>query len=344
MPTSTPGPDAVVSVSVLMAVHNGARFLPTTLASLAALETPGNGVQFVIVDDGSTDDSPSLLEDFVREQNSLDGRCAVCVRRATSEGLASALNLGIEHCSAEFIARADADDLYVADRLLIQLSAMQKRSELAALSCGWRRIDENGQPLQTRIPEQGPDWLAFQMMFMNSLLHPGVMFRRSAVLSVGGYDPAYWTAQDSDLWARLVSAGFLVDNIPDCLVDYRVHTKSVTGSRGDKGRILSLTVPGRLQHAYLGGLPPEHDVKSTVDLYQGFCRMDPAEIKAGLKGLRRIERLAMTRETPDILQRFRSRLSRSCSLHARWLRRRAPLLALRLYILAMRWRPVSFSV
>ncbi|GAA3973958.1 glycosyltransferase [Allohahella marinimesophila] len=324
-----------------MAVHNGARYLPSTLASLAALKTPPGGVQYVLVDDGSTDESADLLETFVREQNGLDERSAVCIRRSASGGLSSALNLGLEHCSAELIARADADDLYVPDRLLTQFAAMQARPELAALSCGFRKIDQNDQPLKLRTPEQGPDWLAFQMMFMNSLLHPGVMFRKSVILAVGAYDPAYWTAQDSDLWARLVSAGYSVDNIPDCLVDYRVHVSSVTGSRGAKGRQLSLTVPGRLQEAYLGKLPPGHDIQSTVDLYQGFCRMEPAQLAAGLDGLRRIESHAVERETAAILARFRARISRTSLMHARWMRRRAPLLALKLYVQARRWRAGS---
>ena len=87
----------------------------------------------------------------------------------------------------------------------------------------------------------------------------------------GGYDPAYWTAQDSDLWARLAEVTAL-DNLPECLVSYRVHDASVMKRRGEAGRRLSLTVPERLQRAYLGELPSDHDVAATVDLFQVSAR------------------------------------------------------------------------
>lgn len=337
MRTSTTPPEPVILVSVLMAVRNGARYLPDTLASLASLKTPGEGFEFVLIDDASSDDSTRLLKEFVQAQRDL-GRQAILLRRETPEGLASALNHGLRSCSGEFIARADADDLYDSDRLCKQFDAMHARPDIAALSCGYRKIDEHGQLLRTMTPERGSDWMAFQMMFMNSLLHPGVMFRKSVVESLGGYDSNYWTAQDSDLWARLVTAGYKVDNLPEPLVDYRIHETSIVRSRGEAGRLLSLTVPERLQRRYFGEPPPDHDFAATVTLYQGFSRMPPEALRAGLLGLRRIEALAAVREPADVQARFRLRVSRSCMTHARWIRRRSPLLAMKLYCQGRRWQ------
>ena len=337
MQTSTSSSSPPVSVSVLMAVRDGAKHLPETLTSLRALQVPGKGLEFVCIDDASGDETPALLQQFADAQN-LSGISVLVLRQTEASGLASALNLGLAHCRGELIARADADDLYATDRLCRQFAALQQDAGIAALSCGYRRIDESGQVLNTVVPEQGSEWLGFQMMFMNSLLHPGVMFRKSVVEQLGGYDSAYWTAQDSDLWARLVANGHKVDNLHEPLVDYRIHDASVMRSRGEAGRYLSLTVPSRLQTAYFGELPPEHDVTATIELYQGFSPMLPEALSAGLLGLLRLESLIVARESPEIQARYRHRISRSCMRHARWVRGRAPLLAMKLYWQARRWQ------
>ena len=319
-------------VSVLMAVRDGASYLPATLQSLRALRAPEGGIEFVVVDDASTDATPALLAAWAREEPR--------VRLVTASrplGLPAALNAGLERVRAPLVARADADDLYAPERLLRQATAFTRDPELGLLSCGYERIGPDGATISRVVPLTGPDTLRFRMLLMNPLLHSGAMFRTELVRAAGGYDTAYWTAQDSDLWARLAERT-RVDNLPETLVSYRVHPASVMKRRGAAGQALSLTVPTRLQRAYLGELPPDHDVAATVRLFQGFEPMDAKALRAGLDGLERLHRAAQGRETAPALASFTAQATRSMLRHARWTRRRAPRTAFALLSRAVRWR------
>ncbi|WP_299844298.1 glycosyltransferase [uncultured Jannaschia sp.] len=321
------------AVSVLMAVRDGAVHLPETIASLRAQADPGGGLEFVVVDDASTDATPALLAAWAEA----DPRLRVLAAPAPM-GLAAALNLGLGHVRAPLVARADGDDLYAPDRLLRQAAALRADPRLDALSCGCVRIDEAGNELARMAPVTGPDRIRFRTLYTSSLLHPGAMIRTAALRAVGGYDAGYWTAQDSDLWARLLAAGGCLDNLLEPLVRYRVHATSLTAKRGAAGRALSLSVPERVQSAYLDGLPPDHDVAATVDLWQGYRPLAPEAIRAGLAGMERIAAVARRREGPEVLADMRATMGRAFWRQARWLGRRRPALAVLLVGYAVRAR------
>ena len=310
------------AVSVLMAVRDGAAHLPETIASLRAQIEPEGGLEFVVVDDASGDATPALLAAWAEA----DPRLRV-LSAAAPIGLAAALNLGLEHVRAPLVARADGDDLYAPDRLLRQTAALRADPRLDALSCGCVRIDEAGNELARMAPVTGPDRIRFRTLYTSSLLHPGAMIRTAALRAVGGYDVAYWTAQDSDLWARLLAAGGRLDNLAVPLVHYRVHATSLTAKRGAAGRALSLSVPERVQSAYLDGLPPDHDVAATVDLWQSYRPLAPEAIRAGVAGMERIAAVARRREGPEVLADMRATMGRALWQQARWLGRRHPGLA-----------------
>ncbi|GFE64899.1 glycosyltransferase [Litoreibacter roseus] len=330
MPEAADGPPP--AISVLMSLRNGAAHLPATLNSLADLRSPsGQIIEFVIVDDGSDDETPALLAGWVER----DDRVRV-LRRDTPTGLAAALNYGLEACGAPLVARADGDDLYHPDRLILQADAFTDNPDLGVLSCGYDRISDDDELISTVIPPTGPDILRFRMLFMNPILHPGVMFRTAVVRDVGGYDPAYWTAQDSDLWARLRDKT-VIDNLPDSLVRYRVHSGSVMKTRGDAGQKLSRSVPERLQTDYFGGELP-YDVGSTVDLFQGFKPLSADKVRAGINGLQDIYAIAKHRETPAVLVDFRRQVIGSMLKQAKWIKGKAPLAALALWRAALAFK------
>lgn len=299
---------SVPAVSVLMAVRDGARHLPRTLDSLSAQTF--RDFELIAVDDGSTDETPSILSAMAAR----DPRVRV-LRNEVGIGLPASLNRGLEAVRAPIVARADGDDIYHPDRLARQYAHLAANPGIGVLSCGYNRIDAEGRRRDTRIPVQGPARLRFRMLFMNPLLHSGAMFRLDPVLAAGGYDPAYWTAQDSDLWARL-SAGTPMDNLPDILVDYRVHDTSIMRTRGDGGQRLSLTVPARLQAAYLGSEAP-HAAEAAA-LFQSFGWLDRHTIRRGVAGLRAIRDIARRVESRDLAQDFAWHVAASLSRQARW--------------------------
>ena len=320
-------------ISVLMSVQNGEAFLDQTARSLSAQTF--SSVEFVTVDDASTDGTSRLLADWARR----DPRVRIVrLERGASNGLAHALNVGLESCRGDLIARADGDDVYHPNRLILQHRRMRSDPDLAALSCGFRRIDEHGCLMGNRPPLVGPEKISFTTLFQSSLLHPGAMIRAQALSEVGGYDIRYWTAQDSDLWARLVLKGKRLDNLPDLLVDYRIHRTSLMKKRGPEGVALSRSVPARMQADYLGGRPEGHDASAVVALYQGTHLLDRRTLRRGLAGAERIMKAAQTRETAEVLAYARTHFLQSLERQASWCPRRNQLMRFHLRRAISQWR------
>ena len=300
---------SVPAVSVLMPVSDG-RFLEPALATLLAQTL--DDFELIVVDDAS----PAATRARLMAHAAADARIRV-IRRERSAGLAAALNAGIAACRAPLVARADGDDLYHPDRLRRQRAALDARPGLAALSCGWRRIDAGGRVLYTHRPATGPDFLRFRVMFGSPLLHPGAMIRAAALAAVGGYDPAFWTAQDADLWARMAPR-FDLDNLPEPLVDWRQHDGSISAGRGGAGRALSMSVRARQHAAYLGEAPSDRLVETSVDLLTGAAALGLAEISEGERQLARFLARARRVEPAKVVAQFRAETASMLLRQSRW--------------------------
>jgi glycosyltransferase involved in cell wall biosynthesis len=317
-------------VSILMPVRES-RFLDPAMATI--LGQTLDDFELVAVADGADAGTRARLAAHA----AADRRIRI-LRRDRSAGLAAALNAGLAECRAPLVARADADDLYRPDRLARQVRAFEARPGLAALSCGWRRVDAAGRALFTHRPPTGPAILRFQVMFASPLLHPGVMFRAGAVRDLGGYDPAFWTAQDADLWARMAAAGAELDNLPEPLVDWRRHDGSVSARRGAEGRALSMSVRARQHAAYLGAPQPDFLVAASVDTLVAAAPLSLAEISAGERQLARFLARARRVEPPEVVTHLRRAAAAALLRQSRWaLRTGRPVAAARLGRRAAAW-------
>ncbi len=293
-------------IDVLLAVRDGAPYLPIALDSLLAQDLVD--YRLIAVDDASTDDSWSILEAAAAR----DARVTL-VRNPSCAGLAESMNRGLALCTAPYVARADADDVYSARRLSTQWQHLEADRALGVLSCGYHRIDAAGSRIDTVVPPTGHARVRFHMRFMNALLHPGAMIRTSLLRQVGGYDPRYWTAQDSDLWARLAPLT-RIDNLEAPLVSYRVHGSSVSRTRGEAGRELSLSVPRRELSSYLGRALSAHESRAAVELYQGYETLDRSSLRAALGVLREVDRRAARCEEAEVRRHFRRRVWRGLAI------------------------------
>lgn len=210
--------DMPPTVSVVMAVRDGERWLRETLASLSRQTFAG--YEAVIVDDGSTDGTPAILAEAAR-----DPRLRILTR--PGEGLVKALNQGLAAAQAPLVARLDADDLAEPERFARQVTFLEAHPEVAALGSALRIIDQEGRILRTQKYPCGPRKVAEAMLSGCALAHPAVMMRREAVIAAGGYREAFRHAEDYDLWLRLGERHAL-DNLPEPLLRYRVHGGSVS--------------------------------------------------------------------------------------------------------------------
>lgn len=222
---------ASTRIDVLIPVWNGAATVASAVESICK-QTASIG-RIIVVDDGSSDATPRILADMAAS----DPRIVVVT--IPHGGIVDALNAGLEHCTAEFIARHDADDIAYPYRFAEQLAYLDAHPDCVAVSSFARVVDQDGHPdggLATSIPESfDASWIPCKEPY---LLHPFMMVRRSAMLTVGGYRYVYH-AEDADLCWRLQELGRL-HAIPRALGDYRIHAASVTGLSTINGRLSAL--------------------------------------------------------------------------------------------------------
>jgi glycosyltransferase involved in cell wall biosynthesis len=208
-------------ISVLMPVYNAMPYLPTSVDSI--LRQTHKQLQFVILDDGSTDGSTSYLKSL------RDNRVKV-IFGAENRGYTFRLQKGIQEADGEYLARQDADDISCPHRLERELAAYIDDPQLAAVFCACDNIDETGAVTGREFLPTGSKAIRESLFHSNPLRHPSVLMRREALQAVGGYKAEWEPAEDYELWLRL-SESFPIDAVPEVLYQFRVYNTSVTGRR-----------------------------------------------------------------------------------------------------------------
>jgi glycosyltransferase involved in cell wall biosynthesis len=140
------------------------------------------------------------------------------------------LNAGLAVCTAPYVARQDHDDIPEPTRLAAQRAFLDAHPSVLAVGCAATLIDEHGVVTGTRRLPVGAQVLR-GLRWKSMLVHPSVMLRRVPVLEAGGYDPGATHAEDYELWLRLAAVGDL-DNLPEPLLRYRVHSQQVSRAKG----------------------------------------------------------------------------------------------------------------
>jgi len=209
-------------VTVLMSVYNGCPYVQAAVASI--LEQTFTDFEFMIIDDGSTDQTAAVLDTFD------DPRIRRLVH-PTNRGLTVSLNEGLALAAGRYVARQDADDVSRPDRLARQVAFLESHPDVSVVGAQARLIDAEGHPIRTRMlaTPLSNVGVRFKLMFDGPLIHSTVMFRRKTVYDGSrGYDAAWSTNQDYELWSRLAQQGCVMVNLPDVLLDHRHHPHRVS--------------------------------------------------------------------------------------------------------------------
>jgi glycosyltransferase involved in cell wall biosynthesis len=210
-------------VSVLMPVYNTGKFVAEAVRSI--LDQTYTDFEFVIIDDGSTDHSVSVLRTLAAR----DRRIRLIAR--PNKGLVDTRNELLHAAKADLIAWADSDDRYASTRLERQVARFRQQPDLVALGTSWQMIDSGGLPIKKfSFPEKHADVFALMADLDNALWFPTVMMKRQPALEVGGFRHPFVIAEDYDLHLRLSEVG-AVGNLPDLLCFYRQHFTSTVNSR-----------------------------------------------------------------------------------------------------------------
>lgn len=207
------------AVSVVMPVHNGARYVTESLESLRRQSF--TDFEIVVVDDGSSDDTPRILAEFATSEP----RCRIITQ--PNQGQAVARDLGVKEAKAPLIAWLDADDIAEETRLARQVAFLGAHPHVAAVGSAIRLIDGEGRVTGLAPYPCGSAEVATAMSTECALAHSAVTMRKAAFMKVGGYRQAFLHAEDYDLWLRLLDE-HAVDNLKEPLVRYRQHGGSVS--------------------------------------------------------------------------------------------------------------------
>lgn len=205
-------------VSVLIPVYNAESTAELALRSV--LRQTMRDFEVVVVDDGSSDGTPAILDGFAARDH------RIRLVRAPHLGIIEALNVGLAVCRGEFVARMDADDISHPRRLEMQIELMRSRPKVSVCSCLVRMFPRSGllggmvryeQWLNSLIDSED---IARDMFVESPVAHPSAVLRRAELIEIGGYQDHGWP-EDYDLWLRYHCAGRRFAKVTETLVFWR---------------------------------------------------------------------------------------------------------------------------
>jgi glycosyltransferase involved in cell wall biosynthesis len=201
-------------VSAIVPVHNQAQYVDQAIESVLRQVLPV--AEIIVVDDGSTDSTPEVLERY-RQQ--------IRVIRQHRQGVAAARNAGVRIATGDLLAFLDADDIWLPSKLARQVELFYTKPQLGLVHCGLEEIDSNGTVFDSRIDGLA-GWVADEMLlFRRSVIlggGSGAVVSRVAFERIGGFDTKMSTSADWDAYYR-IARRFEVGFVPEVLLRYRVH-------------------------------------------------------------------------------------------------------------------------
>lgn len=266
-------------ITVLMPVHNSEKHLVVAMRSI--LNQTFRDFEFLILDDGSVDDSAEIVKTFA------DNRVRL-LHNGQRLGVAATLNKGLELAGNEYVARMDADDISEPDRLMRQLEFMEKLPEVGI--CGsWVRMFADGERGHLIRYPLDADTVRAYILFNNPLAHPAVMMRRGVLQESNlRYDSLCGAGQDYELWSRCLPH-VAVRNIGRPLLSWRVNREGVTQKDNSGSNKTALSVQRR-ELAKLGIDADEEALRRHRSIGRGEGAASAADLEDGLQWLEMIIR------------------------------------------------------
>jgi len=209
------------SVSVLIPAFNAGKFLKIAVTSI--LKQTFVDFELIVIDDGSTDDSFDGLPDIN------DPRVRI-VRNSSNLGIVASRNIAIKLARAPLIACLDADDVAMPRRLELQVEKFRLSPDLVLLGSAAVLIDAQGKPFDAVDVPTTDQEIRREILWGNKFVQSSVMMRKSVVTALGGYPEDAALAEDYALWLRII-ASHAVGNLPERLVQYRVHKQQVSQTK-----------------------------------------------------------------------------------------------------------------
>jgi hypothetical protein len=294
-------------VAVLMAVYNGADHIQTAINAILAQSY--TNFEFIIINDGSTDQTAEILN------NIHDSR--VRIIHQDNIGLAASLNRGINLTNSRYVARQDHDDISDIRRLEKQVKYLDKNPSCSLLGTRAYILRDNRIIVHAHDHPTLSNVLKYELLFNNPFVHSSVMFRNNCVKELGGYttSPLRQPPEDYELWSRIARVHD-VANLPERLMIYRETPGSIS-RRGDNPFLEKIVVFSAENIAYAVGLekPDTHCINIAAFTHGALHRLvRPIDLEMmkstmAIASKAHCNDIQITGTTNCINQRMRNRLN-----------------------------------
>jgi glycosyltransferase involved in cell wall biosynthesis len=208
-------------VSVILPVYNGEPFILKAVNSI--LYQTFTDLECIIIDDCSTDNTVVLINELK------DSRIKLIIKPQNT-GYVESLNMGIQLATGKYIARMDADDISLPERLAQQVDFLDKHPETTVVATKIKLIDKDdkliGDWKNDKLTHTAEDIVAY-LPKGNCICHPSIMVRKE-ILDQYPYDTNQYGSEDWDLWLRLTADGYRIEKLPEVLLYYRTTGTSVS--------------------------------------------------------------------------------------------------------------------
>ena len=205
-------------VIVLMSVYNGEKYLNEAIDSI--LGQTFQDFEFLIVNDGSTDKTGEILKSYNNPRIKI-------INNKKNIGLTKSLNKGLKLARGEYIARQDADDISMPERLEKEVEFFEQNRNVGLVGTDYFMINEKGEAVHIVKCLNGCRELKVKLLEGNQFGHGSVMFRRECIDNIGTYREEFKLAQDYDFYLRIAEV-YDVENISEPLYKWRINIESVS--------------------------------------------------------------------------------------------------------------------
>ncbi len=207
--------------TVIMPVYNADEFLEPAIESI--LQQTYNKFEFLIINDGSTDNSQKIIDKYA----ALDKRIRVI--NQNNKGLVTTLNQVIRSVKTTYIARMDADDISKPERLEKQISYLKSHSNIGVVGCLTQNITYSNDLLNINVRPSSPSCLAYMTGGYCQLAGPSIVAVRDCLLEAGLFRSSEYPAEDYGLWTRIVlQKKYSLFLIPEVLYYYRINRSGIS--------------------------------------------------------------------------------------------------------------------
>ena len=221
-------------ISLIMSVYNGEEYLAETLDSV--LNQTFTEWELIVINDCSTDSTAAILARYQAQ----DARVKVHTNEVNLR-LPSSLNKALSLAQGKYIARMDADDICLPQRLQKQYEFMETHPDVALSSCRFMTLKNGVISCGGCGAKTDSESIKALLLVTNPILHPGIIAKAEVIRSLG-YNKTCTCTEDMDLWTRFVLSGYTIEILSEYLMIYRLHDKQITSTtlERQKGEIVAI--------------------------------------------------------------------------------------------------------